>query len=297
MDRLVSATSLTPEAPCAESVPPWITEATWSRLYGGYANDTWLVTNPDGAQVVVKTCDQPDTDRFPVEADGLRVLSEIGGLRTPDVLAVSDRFLVLRALDSNLPSTDAFWLAVATAVATLHSIDGPSFGWSADGWLGRLPQQNSPTHNGYDFFAQRRILRYLHEPLVIEALEQGIMRDLERICARLPDILPPLPPVLTHGDLWRGNIVAGDEQMPVFIDPAVSWTWATVDLSMLLYSGGVPESFFTTYEELAGLDPSWRETAPLLHLREILSCLAHPATTERRLQLLEYLQLVIRKFS
>jgi hypothetical protein len=27
-------------------------------------------------------------------------------------------------------------------------------------------------------------------------------RALERFCARMPEIIPAMPPVLTHGDLW-----------------------------------------------------------------------------------------------
>ena len=43
-----------------------------------------------------------------------------------------------------------------------------------------------------------------------------------RLCARLPDVLPPRPACLTHGDLWANNILATKDGLPTVIDPAVS---------------------------------------------------------------------------
>ena len=63
----------------------------------------------------------------------------------------------------------------------------------------------------------------------------------------------------------------------MLIDPAVSYTWAEVDLSMLWCSPKPPaaQRFFEAYEEAAPLADGWRERMPLLHLRELLSTIAH----------------------
>ena len=55
--------------------------------------------------------------------------------------------------------------------------------------------------DGHGFFAQHRLLRYLGEPLVEQAVASADRRALERFCARMPEIIPAMPPVLTHGDL------------------------------------------------------------------------------------------------
>jgi hypothetical protein len=37
----------------------------------------------------------------------------------------------------------------------------------------------------------------------------------------------------------------------------------------------VPDRYFAAYEEFSVLQPGWRERAPLIYLRELLSLLAH----------------------
>ncbi|MFP3714223.1 phosphotransferase [Puerhibacterium sp. TATVAM-FAB25] len=56
---------------------------------------------------------------------------------------------------------------------------------------------------------------------------------LERLAARLPELLPERPACLTHGDLGAQNVLAAPDGRPALIDPAVSYTWAEVDLAHL----------------------------------------------------------------
>ena len=82
--------------------------------------------------------------------------------------------------------------------------------------------------------------------------------------------------MLTHGDLWSGNILGHPAGGLAVIDPAVSFTWAEVDLSML-WSYPRPSAsdrFFDVYQELNPSPPGWRHRMPLLNLRELLSQVA-----------------------
>src|SRR6185437_8488537 len=67
------------------------------------------------------------------------------------------------------------------------------------------------------------------------------------------------------------------------IDPAVSYTWAEVDLSMLWCSPHPPATgrFFEVYQELSPSPPGWADRLHVLHLRELLSMIATfgPAAT------------------
>lgn len=97
------------------------------------------------------------------------------------------------------------------------------------------------------------------------------------MCEALPELVPPQPPCLTHGDLWQENVVATSDGAPVLIDPAVSYNWPEVDLSMLWCSprAAASERFFAVYQEIAPLQDGWEERMPILHLRELLSVIAH----------------------
>ncbi|SEG92261.1 Fructosamine-3-kinase [Actinacidiphila yanglinensis] len=244
-------------------------------LGGGAANDVWRLTLAGGTRLVLKASTGVAPDLYIREAEGLRALRAQGGLLTPRVVEVSPAHLLIEALEPAPTDDPGFWESAGRAVAGLHSVRGDRFGWPTDGWLGLLPQENAWADDGHAFFAVRRILRYVREPRVRSALGPGDLVGLESICDRLPTLIPAAPAVLNHGDLYRGNIVSTAGGEPAFIDPAVCWMWAEADLSMTYCVDRPPERFFAAYQEIRPLEDGWQDRMPLLHLRELLSVVAH----------------------
>lgn len=245
------------------------------RLSGGFADPVWLCVLDDGQRVVVKASSEPREGAYEAEAAGLAALAERGALTTPRVLSVGPRSIVLEALEPAVPDTDGFWRAAGRAAARLHSTTAHHrFGWHADGWLGLFPQRNAWDVDGHRFFAEKRVLRYLGERRVEAALDAADRAGIERLCARLPLLIPDTGACLTHGDMWRNNVIADRAGGPAFLDPAVSYTWAEVDVAHMHCSGGVPDSFFTAYADIRPLHPDWREHARILNLRQLLAMLA-----------------------
>ena len=138
------------------------------------------------------------------------------------------------------------------------------FGLAHDGYLGHVVRRNTWTTSGHEFFAQHRVLRYMDGPGVQQILTRTGRRALERFCDRLPELIPAMPAVLTHGDLWSGNLLSRDDGHVAVIDPAVSCAWAEVDLSMLWGCQRPPASqrFFDVYQELNPSPPGWAEPMP-----------------------------------
>lgn len=142
------------------------------------------------------------------------------------MLAATERLLLLE-LPAPRRDTEDAWEAFAHDLAALYrSTVHDRFGWHRDGYLGRLRQHNPWTEDGHAFFAEHRLLRYLGEPSVEGALEPADRRALERLCDRLPEIVPSMPAVLTHGDLWANNLLTGTGDRLAVVDPAVAYTWA-----------------------------------------------------------------------
>ena len=244
-------------------------------LAGGTNHRVSLVTRVDGSRLVVKSTTDLPADVFDAEAEGLAALGGSGAIDAARVVAVGPGFLVLEELRPTPPLEDSnFWARTGRELAHLHERRGERFGWHRDNWLGLVRQVNPWTEDCYEFFVRHRIMRYLPEPHVTAVLDARDRAGIERIGDRLPDLVPPSYPALTHGDLWPGNVLATADGVPVLIDPAVSWSWPEVDLSMML-RGRAPEAFFAGYQEIRPLDPGWRDHFALLHLRELLSVLAH----------------------
>jgi fructosamine-3-kinase len=244
---------------------------------GGLAALAGMATRRDGPPVFVEAfADPPDDDVFTAEAEGLGALREIGGMATPDVIVANQELLVLSVLHAR-PRSETFWEQFAHALARLHtSTIHRRFGWHRDNWLGRRRQINTWDEDGFAFFAEHRLLRWLGEPRVEAALDADDRRALERLCHRLPELLPDRPACLTHGDLWSQNLLATPDGQPALIDPAVSYTWADVDLAHVWTTAPPPEAhrFFAVYAESTSLDSVWQARMPIIQLRQHLAVLA-----------------------
>lgn len=256
-------------------------DASVEAVTGGFISVAGTATLRDGARVFAKTLAETNADLFEVEAAGLSALSVLGGVRVPAVIHVSRPLLVLQELHPRREE-ERFWEQLGRMVAALHtSTVADRFGWHRDGWQGRMRQDNSWETDGHAFYARHRILRWLREPLVAAELDRDERRAVERLCAALPELIPPHPPSLTHGDLWLENILADDSGAPALIDPAISYTWPEVDLAMLWCSPRPPASdcFFAVYEELARPYDGWRDHAQLLRIWDLFSTIAHGLDT------------------
>lgn len=244
---------------------------------GGMAALAGVATQHQDRPLFVKSfADVPHDDLFSAEAEGLTVLRERGGITTPDVVRATRDLLVLQILQTP-PATQAFWELAAHALAHLHTTTTHErFGWEHDNWLGRYRQHNAWNSDGHEFFAQNRILRWLPERRVQAALDHNDQRALERFCDRLPEILPKKTACLTHGDCWAHNVLATDDGRPAFIDPAISYMWAEVDLAHMWCTPHPPEAqrFFEVYAELTNLDDDWQRRMPLIQLRQHLAIVA-----------------------
>ncbi len=227
-------------------------------------------TSADGQPVFRKYSAGAPDPSLCAEAEGLAALAATRTVRTPAVVAVSDRELLTERIQPGSPSSQS-WQLLGQQLGALHSLTERCFGFTADNFCGATPQPNPQLADGYQFFAQHRLGYQGRLARDAGLLEGEHVQALERLGGRLPELVPEQGPALLHGDLWSGNLLFDSGGQPVVIDPACYWGWPEADIAMCALFGGFPELFYTSWADAASPAPGWRERLPLYQLYHVLN--------------------------
>ncbi len=227
-------------------------------------------TTPDGEPVFRKYLTAGCVENFHAEAAGLAALAATHTLRTPVVLAVSDRELLTERIVTGAPGPDS-WHMLGQQLGALHTIVQPCFGFSADNFCGETQQPNPQTDDGHAFFAEYRLGHQGRLARDAGLLDLQHIAALETLGKRLPELIPEQGPALLHGDLWNGNVLFTSEAEPVVIDPACYWGWPEADVAMCALFGGFPEPFYQAWEATCSPQAGWRERLPIYSLYHVLN--------------------------
>jgi len=205
-------------------------------------------------------------EQFEVELAGLRLLAERAGVLTPTPIGIvaveGGSVLVLEAVQA-VDRGPQQWRQIGRTLARIHRIRGERFGLETHGYIGPLPQDNTPATDWAEFYGQRRL-----EPALRMAVASGhvpveLARQVERVVARLPDLCgPAVTPTLLHGDAQQNNYIS-TERGPVVIDPAVYYGHPEQDLAFLDIWQSVPEDVLAAYREELPIDAGFGERRDL----------------------------------
>ncbi|KIC14797.1 fructosamine kinase family protein [Leisingera sp. ANG-Vp] len=206
-------------------------------LQGGDLSEVQLLQLSGGRQAVAKS--GPLAEREAAMLQAVRA----AGAPAPKVLGTADGLLLMEALEET-SAAPAGWQALGTALRQLHSATGTQYGWDCTYAFAHVEIPNAPLQNWPGFWAARRLLA---DPA---ALPRDLRLRIERLCSRLPELLPAEPPcALLHGDLWTGNVLFSFDTA-YLIDPACYYGHSEVDLAMLHLFGSPPAEFYDSYGRL-----------------------------------------------
>lgn len=234
-----------------------------ARLLGAALADCRAVAGGDLSAVVWLRLATGDTAIAKTGPDPRAEAAMLDAIRTagvpaPQVLAVSDRVLVLEELPDRGGLDDAGWRELGVALRCLHGAEGEDYGWPVDYAFGAVAIRNAPGADWPSFWAEQRLLSE------VAAMPAGFARRLEALARDLPNRLPARPaPALLHGDLWAGNLLAADGRLSGQIDPACYFGHGEVDLAMLHLFGSPGAGFAAGY---GALDPGAAERRAIYQL-------------------------------
>lgn len=236
---------------------------------GGCISDNYRIDGDD-QRFFVKVATDAD-HQFRAEADGLAALARCASLVVPQVVTLGragrSAFLLMTHLDLEAEGDEA---RLGNAVAALHDIIFPSFGWPRDNYIGRTVQINTPDADWIHFYRERRLL-----PQLRMAAQRGapeLLQGAGPLIDALPSLFQGYRPVasLLHGDLWAGNkgFVGG---RPCLFDPAVHAGDAETDLAMTELFGGFSSRFYAAYRAARRIDENYPIRRPVYQLYHVLN--------------------------
>lgn len=240
-------------------------------LRGGDIADVSLLTLADTRQVVAKRprMDQPDTTA--IEKMMLRHLKSKSALPVPDVLFQTAGLLVLSYVQhEGIGDAASASVDVARHVAALHTVqpkgNRPYYGLDKDTFIGPLPQLNNPAADWCSFFRDNRLLAMAGSAVRTGKLPADIMARIDIFAKKIGDFLPTTPKSsLLHGDLWAGNILIDGNRVAGFIDPAISYGHAEMDLAFIDLMGGLDPKFFEGYNEISAIDAGFEAKRKIIY--------------------------------
>ena len=145
-------------------------------------------------------------------------------------------------------------------MAKFHNITAEHFGFDWDTLIGPLAQPNPKSRHWIPFFRDQRLLYMARLAQQSGRLPAALVERLHRLAEQLPTLLlEPDQPSLIHGDLWTGNVLCSGNRISAFIDPALYFGHAEMDLAYSTLFATFGDAFFDAYQELRPLQPGFFE--------------------------------------
>lgn len=230
-----------------------------AALGGGCVTAVRRLHLDGGASLVAKLggAGQPD---LRIEAFMLRCLAERSALPVPAVVFAEETLLLLTWIDSD-GLLDAHAEADAAGhLAALHDVRGEAFGFDRDTLIGPLPQVNPWSPTWRDFFRDHRLRAMAEAVHAAGRLPAATRARIETLAGRLDRwIDEPEAPSLIHGDMWTGNVLCHGGRIAGFVDPAVYYADAEIELAFSTLFGTFGRTFFAAYGERRPIRPGFFE--------------------------------------
>lgn len=220
-------------------------------LRGGSVSHTIKITTRHNNFVLKHGQDLP-TDIYHAEAEALNTLASSNAFHTPEIVSVTEQWLLMRFVASDVPKD---WEKFAAGLAILHQQQHTHYGFANNNYFATLLQQNQWQIDWLSFYREQRLRPLIHQtPLTIDDQQR-----LEKLLDKLDRYLDNSePPTLIHGDLWDANIIFNQRGIFV-IDPAAYYAPREIEIAYLEFVGDSHEALLQCYQKLYPLSVDYAE--------------------------------------
>jgi fructosamine-3-kinase len=231
-----------------------------TRLTGGQIADVFRVDLANGEIIVAKVSDKPGTT-LDVEGRMLQYLKTHSNLPVPNVLHSEGQLLLLTFIPNNGGINAHVERDAATHLAALHQVSSDKFGLSFDNLIGSIYQPNPQMDSWVTFYREHRLLYMADIAEKSGQLPTGVRNRIDTLATKLDSLISePDKPSLIHGDMWAGNVLAQDNRIVGFVDPATYYAHAEMELAYIALFGTFGHTFFSDYSNLRPLEAGFFET-------------------------------------
>lgn len=236
-------------------------------LQGGCIGEVYRVelegpVGEGGAAVAVVKVDSGADPRLDIEGFMLQYLAEHSAVPVPGVLHSAERLLIMEYVDGDSHFSRGAEEHAADLLATLHR-GGPrdeakGFGLHRATLIGGLDQPNPWCDAWVTFFAEHRILYMAGEGVREGRVSRGVYKRLTSLVNRLDDFIgEPAHPSLLHGDVWTTNVLADDNRITGFLDPAIYYGHPEIELAFITLFSTFGQRFFDCYDAQCPIAPGF----------------------------------------
>ena len=185
------------------------------------------------------------------EAWMLKYLQEKSDLPVPTVYYSNEHVIIMAFAQSQGMIDYRAEGGAAQQLAALHNVTADQYGIERDTLIGSLPQPGGWHSDWPKFFAEQRLLHMARKAMEENKIDARMMTQFEKLAAKLPNMLKnPQAPSLVHGDVWSGNVIVGRGGIAAYLDPAIYYADAEVELAFIRLFNTFSDGFFAKYNEL-----------------------------------------------
>jgi len=234
-----------------------------SRIRPEFTSD-WAhvvrVEMPDGSVLAAKYPKAGASSTTKLEARMLEYLGSKTELPVPELMAATPEILLMSFIERRGGLDEAAQKDAAVHIAKLHELSSESFGFPFDTLYGPADQPNPRTTSWVEFFRDQRLLQMARVTAAAGRISGRMLGRIEAFAGKLDDLISePVAPSLLHGDLWQGNVIVNEGRVAAFLDPAIYFGHAEMDLAFSTLFGTMTEPFFEVYNSYRTIEPDFFE--------------------------------------